>query len=236
MLVNGARLKTDPAGALYWPAHGVLMVADLHLEKGSSFAARGQLLPPHDTLATLRKLERLIDAYQPRHVVCLGDSFHDREASRRLASPDRALLTALATGREWTWIAGNHDPVPPDAAGDVTDELVLDGLTLRHEPQTRAVPGEIAGHLHPKAKVNVRGRQVSRRCFVTDGRRAVLPSFGAYTGGLDVLSAPFQALFAGDFEAHLLGRDDVHVITSRRLNRGRRAGSNPRAARSGSRV
>lgn len=217
MLVNGATLTADPAGALYWPAWGMLLVADLHLEKGSAFAARGQLLPPHDTLATLRRLEVAIARYQPHHVVCLGDSFHDGRAGDRLADEDALLLKRLAHGRKWTWIAGNHDPTPPDVVGEVTQDLVVDGLTLRHEPHERPPPGEIAGHLHPKATVSVRGRRISRRCFVGDGVRAILPAFGAYTGGLDVLDPAFAPLFPGPFEAHLIGPRTIHVISSRRL-------------------
>ena len=94
--VSGVALVGDPDAALYWPEQGLLAVADLHLEKGSSFAARGVLLPPYDTAATLSRLARLIARYAPRLVVALGDNFHDGGGPRRIAGPDRATLLGPA--------------------------------------------------------------------------------------------------------------------------------------------
>ena len=145
------------------------MVADLHLEKGSAFAARGVLLPPYDTAATLARLARLIARYAPRLVIALGDSFHDGGGPARMAEPDRAALTALQRGRDWLWIAGNHDPDPAAGIGGrFADMLALGPLTFRHEPSPHSFDGEIAGHLHPQARIARRGRAVSRRCFAAD--------------------------------------------------------------------
>src|SRR5437588_2036144 len=115
--VNGVALAADCLGALYWPEHGLLVVADLHLEKGSSFARRGQLLPPYDTVETLARLARLITYYAPRVVITLGDNFHDGGGPARLSATDRASLIALQCGRDWIWITGNHDPDPADGIG-----------------------------------------------------------------------------------------------------------------------
>jgi len=220
MLINGARLLADPGGVVFWPDESLLLVADLHLEKGSAYAARGQLLPPYDTAATLARLAQAIERHDPQGVVCLGDSFHDDGAGARLAAEDLRTLQGLMAGRSWTWIAGNHDPVPPAAVGGtVCDELSIGALTLRHEPRPHPVAGEIAGHLHPKAAIRVRGRRISRRCFAGDGLRLVLPAFGAYTGGLDVLDEAFAPLFPGPFHAHLLGDGRLHCVPSKRLAR-----------------
>src|ERR1700676_1327441 len=110
IVIAGISLLADPSGALYWPEQGLLAVADLHLEKGSSYAARGQLLPPYDTAATLARLARLIAHYAPRCVVALGDNFHDGGGPARLSDEDRDNLRDLQRGRDWIWIAGNHDP------------------------------------------------------------------------------------------------------------------------------
>ena len=218
LLVNGERLLADPAGALVWPDRGLVAVADLHLEKGSSFARSGRLLPPYDSRATLARLAGVLGRHDARMVVCLGDSFHDREAHARLGPDDRASLAGLMRGREWIWIAGNHDPGPPDGIGGATvAELRQGGLLLRHEPRAGGPAGEVAGHLHPKAAVRLSGRRIVRRCFVGDGVRLVVPSFGAYTGGLDVLAAPFRPLFPGPFHAWLLGSDAVHGFAAGRL-------------------
>ena len=119
MPFQASSFVADPDGALYWPEQSLLAVADLHLEKGSSFAARGQLLPPYDTAATLQRLARLIARYAPRCVVALGDSFHDGGGPARLSDADRENLRALQRGRDWLWLTGNHDPEPADDIGGV---------------------------------------------------------------------------------------------------------------------
>jgi DNA ligase-associated metallophosphoesterase len=210
-------LVGDRAGAIYWPAERLLAVADLHLEKGSSFAGRGVLLPPYDTAATLAILGRLVTRYAPRTVVALGDSFHDRGGARRLAPSDQDGLQALQRGRDWIWIAGNHDPDPaPLLGGAFAAELALGPLTFRHEPSAGA-QGEIAGHLHPVARVAQRRRCVRRRCFATDGTRVVLPALGAYTGGLNVRDRAFADVFGTlAFTVHMLGEHRLYAIAARR--------------------
>ena len=216
--VAGTTLVADPAGALYWPDEALLVVADLHLEKGSAFAARGVLLPPYDTVATLARLARLIERYAPRLVIALGDSFHDGGGPSRMSDMSRVALTALQRGRDWIWITGNHDPEPADGIGGrFADALALGGLTFRHEPSPGTCDGEIAGHLHPLARVAKRGRAVSRRCFAADGLRLVMPAFGAYAGGLNVRDRAIASLFGvSGFTAHMLGDRRLYAIAAGR--------------------
>jgi DNA ligase-associated metallophosphoesterase len=218
LAVNAIGFAGDPAGGLYWPEEGLLAVADLHLEKGSSFAARGVLLPPYDTAATLAQLARLIARYAPRLVVALGDSFHDGDGPARIAEGDRAALRALQRGRDWVWIAGNHDPLPAAGIGGSFAQMLACGpIMFRHAPQSGESAGEIAGHLHPVARVSRRGRTTSRRCFAADGRRLVMPAFGAYTGGLNVRDRAFAEVFETlSFTAHMLGEDRLYPIAARR--------------------
>jgi DNA ligase-associated metallophosphoesterase len=194
----------------------LLAIADLHLEKGSSFAARGQLLPPYDTATTLARLARLILRYIPRAVVALGDSFHDGGGPARLRDADREHLHAMQRGRDWIWITGNHDPDPaPDIGGAFHGSFAVGGLTFRHEPKGAA--GEIAGHLHPVARIAHRGRTVSRRCFAADEMRMILPAFGAFTGGLNVRHAAFADVFGTlKFTAHMLGEDRLYAFAATR--------------------
>lgn len=209
----GATLVLDAAGALWWPAERMLIVADLHLEKGSAFAVRGVPLPPYDSRATLDLLARIVARRRPRVLVALGDSFHDRGGAERLGPDEHASLAELARGRDLIWIAGNHDPAPmPGLAGDAADELRVGPLTLRHEPAADAGEGEIAGHFHPVARVVVRGRSLRRRCFATDGRRLVLPALGAYAGGLNIRHEAVAGLFGGAYDAHLVGAARTYRI------------------------
>jgi DNA ligase-associated metallophosphoesterase len=214
--IAGVTLLADFSGALFWQEQSLLVVSDLHLEKGSSFAARGVLLPPYDTAATLSRLASVIARHDPRMVIALGDSFHDRTAHERLSTTDRDAITALQARRDWIWISGNHDPaLSSDLGGVVASEVCIGPIAFRHEPTGAA--GEIAGHLHPKARVPTRGRTVERRCFASDGERAVMPSFGAYTGGLSIRDKAFARIFATPgFMAHVLGDNRVHTITASR--------------------
>ncbi|MCA6300822.1 MAG: ligase-associated DNA damage response endonuclease PdeM [Phenylobacterium sp.] len=218
LTLAGEAARLLPSGALVLVAHSTLVVADLHLEKGSAFAARGQLLPPLDTRETLRRLAADAAAQAPRRILFLGDAFHDRQASRRMSGEDRAALEALGRGSELVWITGNHDPEPDaDLPGESADEIRLGGLVLRHEPEPGAAPGEIAGHLHPCARIATPRGAVRRRCLVTDGERAVLPAYGAFTGGLNVLDAAFAGLFRGDPVVAALGDSRVHAAGVRSL-------------------
>lgn len=218
MLVNGARLVPDPSGGLWWPEAAALVVADLHFEKASAYARRGVFLPPYDSAAILAALEALLARREARTVICLGDSFHDRDGPARLGPGERGRLAALQNGRDWIWIEGNHDAAAPAALGGrALPELTLGPLTFRHEPTPGAAAGEVAGHLHPKAAVVVKGRRAVRRCFASDGMRLVLPAFGALAGGLCVLDRAFARVFAGPFTAHLLGQAAVHAFPSHRL-------------------
>lgn len=203
----------DPDGALWCERHATLVVSDLHLEKGSSFAARGIFLPPYDTAETLRRLGLMIARYAPRRVIALGDSFHDPRALCRMAPSDRAALGALQHGRDWIWITGNHDEgLEGRLPGETVPELNEDGIRFVHIPGEDREGLEIAGHLHPCAVVRLRGRGQRRRALVTCGRRVVMPAFGAYTGGLNLHDPAVSRLFPAAFTVLLLGTGRVFPV------------------------
>lgn len=176
-----------PEGALAWPSRRALVVADLHFEKASWFAATaGQLLPPYDSQATLAGLAALVERTGAREVWCLGDSFHDAGGCDRLSSAVRDQLLRLTAATAWHWVLGNHDAGLADPCGGlVHDEAVVDGIVLRHEARRAEPAPELSGHFHPKLRITVRGRRVARRCFVATPTKLILPAFGALTGGLD---------------------------------------------------
>jgi len=219
--VNGETLVLDRSGAAWWPRTSTLILADLHFEKGSSYARFGQFLPPYDTRATLLRMAEVIGRRAPRRVVALGDSFHDPFASARLPTQELEMLQHMATSVQMLWIAGNHDPHPPASLGGaVMAEWREGGLIFRHEPRPNAEPGEVAGHLHPCAKVAKYGRGVRRRAFAADANRIVLPAFGAYAGGLDVGDPAISALFGARFHAFMLGEERVYAIPRHGIGNG----------------
>ena len=173
-------------GALFWPSQQALLVADLHLEKASWFARLGQFLPPYDSHATLSALAATVEATGAARLFCLGDSFHDRFGCDRLPANARALLTDLTQRLDWTWIVGNHDPGFADhCGGRLVDEVEIAGIILRHEAVRDDPRPEMSGHYHPKLRLHVKGRHVSRRCFVVSPTKIIFPAFGSLTGGLD---------------------------------------------------
>jgi DNA ligase-associated metallophosphoesterase len=219
----GAIFQADLQGALLWPAESTLVVADLHLEKGSSYAERGrrQFLPPYDTRATIERLEQLLIRHAPRRVICLGDSVHDPRAEDRIDGEDAARIAAMTGGRDWIWIAGNHDPEPPRGwGGTILREVAIGNIVFRHQAHS-ATPDtdtcEISGHFHPVASVTTRSARLSARCFASDGRRMVLPAFGAYAGGLNVLDPAIARLFELAFSVVLLGRRQLFAFSSATL-------------------
>lgn len=214
--VAGEVALCDNSGAVYFPRMRLLAVSDLHLEKGSSFARRGSLLPPYDTAATLARLEQAIGRHDPSCVVCLGDSFHDPEGSIRMPEPYRATLAKFTSGRDWFWIAGNHDPDSPKGLpGECVEELATGPLLFRHEPSEGATAGEVSGHLHPCARIVQRGRSIRRRCFATDGKRLIMPAFGTYAGSLNILDRAYAGILKRErLWALMLGSSRIFAISA----------------------
>jgi DNA ligase-associated metallophosphoesterase len=213
ILFRGETLLLDPAGILVWPRLSLLAVADLHLEKGSASARRGQLVPPWDSALTLARLAPLIATYAPTTLVALGDSFHDDHAAARLSPPDLTHLAHLTTQTRFIWVRGNHDPSPPEGiAGLSTPAYELENITFRHQAHPTAT-GEISGHFHPKARIATRAAEIARPCFMLDGTRIILPSFGAYTGGLNIAHPAIASLFPSGGQAYLLAEHRVFCFS-----------------------
>ena len=224
--VSGKSFVADLSGALYWPGQKTLIVADLHLEKGSASAARGRgMLPPYDTRETLLRLAEAIDRYEPARVIALGDSLHDTAGAERMSGDDLTILQMLQEDRAWLWVTGNHDSkighdplIARRLGGSVVDEIVIDGLVLRHEPRAGRITHEIAGHLHPAARLSMYGHTIRRPCFVGNGRRLVVPAFGAFTGGLNVMDEAFAPLFGNDgFSVWMMGQEGLYPVATRML-------------------
>jgi DNA ligase-associated metallophosphoesterase len=219
MSICGKQFVADMSGALYWPGERMLIVADLHLEKASAHARRGSMLPPYDTRETIERLAIAIERYEPDIVVALGDSLHDGDAAERISPRDLAALGILQEDRRWIWVTGNHDPeIGSQLGGEVADALVIGGIRLVHLPTTGHATHEIAGHLHPAAKLSLYGHTLRRPCFIGNRLRLVLPALGTFTGGLNVLDPVFLPMFGNDgFGVWMLGQEGVYPIATRQL-------------------
>ncbi len=219
--LNGLEMIPDLSGALHVPELRTLIVSDLHLEKASSMAMRGVMLPPYDTRASLALLDAVLAQTQPERLILLGDSFHDNSAGERIDRDDRARLRRMTETHETIWITGNHDSSPPsDLGGNIAETVALGGITLRHEPKALSDGEfEISGHLHPGAAVSQRGKRIRRKCFVGDTRRLIMPAFGSFTGALSVSAEPFRMLFEpGSYHVWILGSQDIYKFPARRVS------------------
>lgn len=213
----GAEMVALLSGAIYWPEHQTLLVADLHLEKMSSFAKSRQFLPPYDTGATIKRLADDVTATGAERVIALGDSFHRDEGTTTLSVDDADALAALTKRTDWIWIAGNHDPATHELGGNCCESVALDGLTLSHEPDSQ-VPNQIAGHLHPAARVRINGRSIRGACFVCDQTRLIMPAYGVSTGSLNILNSAFDGVInRKHMQIAVIGRDQIYPVARRHL-------------------
>lgn len=211
---NGERMLADISGALIWPEKNTVVVSDLHLAKGTSFASKGIFLPPYDSIETLSVLNSVLTHYAPDRVICLGDSFHDNEASSRLGPEEKDIIRQFTRLYDWIWITGNHDPTPtPTLGGKITTQTSIANLMFRHITMGGGTKGEISGHFHPKAKIKIKGKKLSARCFISDGTdRLIMPAFGTYTGGLDISHPTIKALFSDNYMVLILGQRKVFTF------------------------
>ncbi len=217
----GMEAVLDMSGALYLTEGRILVVADMHLEKGTSGARRGIFLPPYDSQITLNLLSRTVTTYAPERVIFLGDSFHDAHAPLRLDTGCLDTLTTISKSCELVWVTGNHDPeIPQSIAAMCISELSFSGLHFTHIPELSTHTPQVSGHLHPVVTVTGRGRSMRRRCFATDGSRMILPAFGAYTGGLNVKDKAFDGLFKRSaLTTHVIGEQGIYSLPVTASNR-----------------
>ena len=226
---RGETFHALPSGALFWPSERLLAVSDLHLGKAERAARRGgPMLPPYEGIDTLLRLSGDISATAPQTVVCLGDSFDDAAAARALDEVTAAHLTPLMAGRSWIWIEGNHDPGPLGLGGTHRAALQVSTLVFRHIA-LHGTEGEISGHYHPKARLRTRRGSITRRCFLVDDRRMILPAYGTYTGGLASDAPELDAMMDPGAMAILIGTPPIAVPMPRR-----RPAPPPSADRAGS--
>ena len=207
----GHEFRPHPCGSLYWPAEDILIISDLHLEKGSSFVKRGLFLPPYDTTETLEKLQAICEKVQPRTLLFLGDVFHDHKALERMQETDRRILESLISHYKMVWIEGNHDPATAPQGIDVLQDFKIQNIIFRH------IAGEdegfeMSGHYHPCIKFSHKGQKVRRPCFLVSERKLIMPSFGAFTGGLDIHEEALQSVIGPTFKAYAMGHKNVHHV------------------------
>lgn len=204
-----AELAALGSGALWWDAQALLCVSDLHLGRSDRMArAGGSIYPPYETKDTLARLARDLDHWPAKIVICLGDSFDDMVAAGSLSLDEKLWIANLQAGRRWFWMEGNHDPGPLGLTGTHVAELALGPLTFRHISQNSGT-GEISGHYHPKVTLHAKGRSITRKAFLCDDDRLIMPAYGTYTGGLNSTHHALSGIMRADAKAILTGKTPI---------------------------
>ena len=215
--ISENELVAMPSGALWWPAQSILCVSDLHFGKSNRLARMGQSwIPPYENQDTLLRLETDLDSTSAKKIICLGDSFDDNEASQSLPSDELLWITKMQAGREWIWISGNHDPSPNNLGGSFLHYLEIGKIYFQHTASADD-RFEISGHYHPKIRVNIKGQSFTRRCFLVDKNRVILPSYGTYTGGLYCNRDPLRSIMQQNAIALLTGKE-IYTIPISKAN------------------
>lgn len=212
----GQELHLLASGACYWPQKKTLIVADLHLEKGSYFALRGQPIPLTDTRNTLEKLQQELLNIQPETLICLGDNVHDAGGFLRMKQEDLILLQSLHERvTNWCWVIGNHDTtkliLPALENIQFASELLINNLCLSHEFQKNK-PFQIIGHYHPKISLTRQGTKITGKCFSVTDKALILPAFGSYTGGLDIHNKVYRDILSGNKQYYLLFQNNIFLV------------------------
>lgn len=197
----GAELWLLADKAIWWPAQQVLLVADIHFGKAATYRALGQPVPHGTTADNLRRLDALLERFDCRRLIFLGDFLHAREAQTEATLAALAAWRARHPALAVTLVRGNHDkragdPPPALNIEVVVEPLLLGPFALQHEPHPHPTYSVLAGHLHPAYRLRGRGRQSLRLpCFVLAEDVSLLPSFGSFTGAMNLHSRPGQRIF-----------------------------------------
>ena len=212
ILFHGQHMQLLGDGTLYWAQEKVLIVSDLHLEKGAALSASAPL-PAFDTKDTLERLKRRLDAIKPETLICLGDSFHTIERAFLLPPDSLALLHEIAQCVHIIWVTGNHDSHLPDRLpGRMVDHLSLQNILLCHEADSHWQEPTISGHFHPKARIKLRAKALSARCFIQNPHHLIMPAFGSYTGGLNICDAALSGFVDTQAVIHLLHDQKTYSV------------------------
>jgi DNA ligase-associated metallophosphoesterase len=199
-------------GVLFWPAEKIAIVSDLHLEKASHLAQAGQFLPPQDSYETLLKLKNTLEFADVKTLIFLGDSFHDAQGYDRMDDRERAMFTYFCETYHLIWITGNHDEGFIPCGVDAYDEVKIQSLTFRHIHK-EGDKGQISGHYHPKARLKIQGRKISRPCFIHNDEAIIMPAFGSFTGGLYHNDPVFKNIFPLDYCLGILGQRQLYYFS-----------------------
>ena len=221
IMFNNEIFFLDILGVIYWPRLMTIILSDLHLGKSMFWARHGKFLPPYDNLETLSKLKKVLRKFQISKIIFLGDVFHDDSGYESLEPETIQILNEILCNYEIIFIAGNHDLNISIPKIKILKNYTKDSIIFSHYPSTNVSEkkAQIFGHFHPKISVKISGRVISKKCFVIDKKKILLPSFGNYTGGLDINKNMLLNIFKKDCTYFMLGQKRILEIKKENLKK-----------------
>ena len=210
------KLQINKEGILFWLEKEIAIVSDLHLEKGSSFASTGQFIPPYDSEETLKKLLNVIDNYKVKKVILLGDTFHDKDAFHRMSSKVRFLFEELIKNYEVIFILGNHENKMKIDSINFYQEYIVDNVRFIHEAVQENI-NQISGHYHPVASIKVSSKKITTKCLIHTNIHIILPSFGAFTGGLNIHDPVLKQFISQDSNIYFLTKKSIYKFSNKEI-------------------
>ena len=215
--IRGERFIFDKSGSIFLENLKTLIFSDLHLGKSLSFADHGNLIPPFDLDETLLNLKNIIERYKPKRLISLGDSFHENKSIQKMKRKYVYIINNLLRKVDITWIEGNHDSnllFKDKIQGNFKNFYKLKNFKFVHSKSLIDEVNlfEFSGHYHPKITLKFNGVNYSYKCFILTDNFCILPSFGTYTGGLDIKSNALQKILPINKQIIILGNNKIKEI------------------------
>lgn len=168
---------------VHWPRKNILILSDLHLGKAAHFRRNGIQIPVQISLHDLNRLNLLINYFQPKQILIVGDLIH--------AGTNKELdyfkdLIQNQHQSEFILIKGNHDRISESKLNylgifQIYKELIIDDLHFIHQPENNKNL-TISGHIHPGVTVQFATKRMRFPCYALNENQLILPAFSAFTG------------------------------------------------------
>ena len=213
---NNHKFQISNQGILFWFDKQIAIIADLHLEKGSSFGPSGQFLPPYDSEETLNKIFKTIKNHKIKTIILLGDTFHDKNAFDRMSEKVFILFKSLIEKYEVIFILGNHESKFEIGRINFLNEYVIDDIHFIHQALQKSI-FQISGHFHPVATIKSSIKKITAKCLLHTNNHIILPSFGTYTGGLNINDPALKPFVNHKSYVYLLTKKSIYKFTSKEV-------------------
>lgn len=186
--INGENFVFDCRRAIYWPHHKILLTADLHWGKTQFLRDHGMAISDRVFDEDLRRLSHILEDYETRTMLVLGDLIHHEKAL------SKGVIEKVAEFRhlfpcELLLVKGNHDRYTrfPESWGVVEEkDFFYKDFYFSHDYNEKVESFQFSGHIHPMMKLRTGSDLIRLPSFILDQHFCLLPAFSHLTGGQDM--------------------------------------------------